>query len=131
VLAFAHAGQAVSYDYNSDYNYDYNTDYNYDYNTDYNYDYNSDSSAGVAAAGLGIVFIIIAMIGGLIGLLLFVFEIWMVIDCAKRTFDNKTLWMVILIAGFFFGFGPIAAIIYFFVIKRKNIGGKPAGVVQK
>jgi hypothetical protein len=53
-------------------------------------------------------------------LLLFVFWLWMVIDCAKREFDDKALWIIILI---FLNF--IAAVLYFFIVKRKNITRKP------
>jgi hypothetical protein len=99
---------ATSYDYN-DYNYDY-------YN---NYDYNYDSGA---SAALGIGLMIFLGIVALVALVFFVFEIWMIIDCIKRDFENRTVWLVVLIAGLFFGFGWIAAIIYFFAIKHKHVG---------
>lgn len=53
-------------------------------------------------------------------LLLFVFWFWMLIDCAKREFDDKDLWIIMLI---FLNF--IASILYFFIVKRKNITCKP------
>jgi len=53
-------------------------------------------------------------------LLLFVFWLWMLIDCAKREFDDKALWIIMLI---FLNF--IASILYFFIVKRKNITCKP------
>lgn len=62
----------------------------------------------------------VLVFGGPIFLLLFVFWLWMLIDCAKREFDDKVLWIILLI---FLNF--IAAILYFFIIKRKNITRKP------
>jgi len=53
-------------------------------------------------------------------LLLFVFWLWMLIDCAKREFDDKLLWIILLIF-----LGLIGAILYFFIVKRKNITRKP------
>jgi hypothetical protein len=53
-------------------------------------------------------------------LLLFVFWLWMLIDCAKREFDDKALWIILLIF-----LGLIGAILYFFIVKRKNITRKP------
>jgi hypothetical protein len=50
----------------------------------------------------------------------FVFWLWMLIDCAKREFDDKALWIIMLI---FLNF--IAAVLYFFIVKRKNITRKP------
>lgn len=62
----------------------------------------------------------VLIFGGPIFLLLFVFWLWMLIDCAKREFDDKALWVILLI---FLNF--IAAILYFFIVKRKNITRKP------
>jgi len=53
-------------------------------------------------------------------LILFVFWLWMLIDCIKREFDDRALWVILLI---FLNF--IAAILYFFIIKRKNKTRKP------
>ncbi len=105
---------ATSYNYNDDY------DYNYDYNDYYNsYDYNYDSGASTA---LGVGFMIMFGVLALVGLAFFIFEIVMIVDCIKRDFENRTVWLVVLIAGVFFGFGWIASIIYFFAVKRKNLG---------
>jgi hypothetical protein len=92
-----------------------------------------DYSSGVgnaAAGGLGIAYLLCVGIFGLLALLLFVLNVWMLIDCAGRqeyefpgsTGSSKTLWLVLLIAGLVVGFGWIVAIIYYFkvfkVIKR-------------
>lgn len=58
--------------------------------------------------------------GGPIFFLLFAFSLWMLIDCIKREFDDKALWIILLI---FLNF--IAAILYYFIVKRKNITRKP------
>jgi len=57
---------------------------------------------------------------GPIFLILFIFWLWMLIDCAKREFDDKALWIILLV---FLNF--IAAILYFFIVKRKNKTKKP------
>jgi len=55
-----------------------------------------------------------------ISLLLFIFWLLMLIDCIKREFDDRVLWIIMLI---FLNF--TAAILYFFIVKRKNITRKP------
>lgn len=62
----------------------------------------------------------VLIFGGPVFLLLFVFWLWMLIDCAKREFDDKALWIILLI---FLNF--IAAVLYYFVVKRKNVTRKP------
>lgn len=53
-------------------------------------------------------------------ILLFAFWLWMLIDCVKREFDDKALWIILLV---FLNF--IAAIMYYFIVKRKNLTRKP------
>lgn len=109
---------------------DYYNDYYYD---DYYYnDYNTYDSGAGAALGIGMLVFIGFM--SLIGLAFLIFQIIMLVDCVKRQFEQRTVWLIVLIAGLFFGFGWIASIIYFFMVKRKNLGGaaKPgAPPVQK
>lgn len=62
----------------------------------------------------------VLIFGGPVFILLFVFWLWMLIDCAKREFDDKALWIILLI---FLSF--IAAVLYYFIVKRKNITRKP------
>ena len=62
----------------------------------------------------------VLIFGGPIFLAFFVFWLWMLIDCVKREFDDKALWIILLI---FLNF--LAAILYFFFVKRKNITRKP------
>ncbi len=62
----------------------------------------------------------VLIFGGPVFLLLFAFWLWMLIDCAKREFDDKALWIILLI---FLNF--IAAVLYYFIVKRKNVIRKP------
>ena len=77
--------------------------------------------AETIAAGflfLWLIFIIIWLIFFVGGMLLFAFWVWMIVDVAKRDFkdkDDKILWvLVVVLAGF------IGAIIYYFMVKRKD-----------
>jgi len=58
--------------------------------------------------------------GGPIFLILFAFWLWMLIDCIKREFDDKALWIILIIFLSFIG-----VILYFFFVKRKNVTRKP------
>ena len=69
------------------------------------------------AAGFGIMM--------LIGIIVFVFWLWMIIDCARRNFKNmaeKIVWLLITILG-----GWIGALIYLLVVRVSN----PAGLLRK
>ena len=75
---------------------------------------------GIAAV-FGSIFIFLGILI-LFGLLAFggiILNIIMLIDCNKREFQDKTLWMVILIAGTLIGFGIIPGILYYFLVKKK------------
>lgn len=61
----------------------------------------------------------------IIGILLFAFWIWMIIDCAKRNFKNdleKIIWIIIIVL-----LGWIGALVYYIVIKAIN----PRGISKK
>ncbi len=67
----------------------------------------------------------------LVSLAITVFNIWMLVDSIGRQdweypSDNKTLWVVLLVAGLFFGFGWIVALIYYFTIFKKVPRGSVA-----
>ena len=72
------------------------------------------------AWGVGAIFFLIAVI---LGIVLFVFWLWMLIDCLKRPDDKfaiggnyaKLIWVLVII---FTGF--IGALIYYFLVKRKD-----------
>jgi hypothetical protein len=55
------------------------------------------------------------LLGGLLGLLAFGFWLWMLIDCLKRSFKDKLLWVLIMIF-----LGPLGSILYFFLVKNKR-----------
>jgi len=85
---------------------------------------------GMAISGFVGVWICIAVVGGLIGLFLFVVWIIALVDCAKRKPDEfpagaggenaKTIWLVILIATFFVTqLNGVAAIVYYFMVMKK------------
>jgi len=57
----------------------------------------------------------------LLGILLLIFWIWMIVDCAKRRFRNgaeKIVWILVIIL-----LGWIGALVYFIVIKSINYRG--------
>ena len=56
---------------------------------------------------------------------LFVFWILMLVDCLKREWPEKTAWTVILVLSIFMGLHWLSAILYFFLVKRKNLGKMP------
>ncbi len=65
------------------------------------------------AAGFGILLIL--------GILLFAFWLWMIIDCARRVFRNTTekiVWLVVVILG-----GWIGGLAYLLVIRMNNPHG--------
>lgn len=49
------------------------------------------------------------------------FWLWMLIDCIKRDFKDKAIWILILLLIQFLG-----ALIYFFVVKRKSASQQSA-----
>jgi hypothetical protein len=98
-------------------------------------DYTVTSTADTAAATAGSVAflggsLIFLLVFAVIGLALFIFWIFMLIDCIKRTNwkkeSDKNLWLIVLIVGLVVGLGPIAAIVYYFAVKRQLDAKKPA-----
>jgi hypothetical protein len=85
--------------------------------------YTYSSTAGDAAAGgIGLAMLGFWCCAGLFGLVLLGFNIWMAVDVLQRTeaeMPNRTMWLVLLIVGFFASFGWIAALVYFFTEKKK------------
>ncbi len=54
---------------------------------------------------------VVAAIG--ICLLLATFWLWMFVDCLRRDFKDKVLWVILLLFV-----GPLAAVLYYFIVKR-------------
>lgn len=71
-----------------------------------------------AAAGGGILMLLCSCFMILIGIALLGFWIWMLIDCAQRTFpgeNDKLIWILVVVLA-----GWIGAIIYYFVGRKKG-----------
>lgn len=96
------------------------TDY-YTYSSTSNID---DAAAGAAAAGLGIGLIILWVLAMAVGLFFLILWIIMLVDCIKRDFEQRGTWLAILIISIFVGLSWLAAILYYFLVKRKNLGTK-------
>jgi hypothetical protein len=64
---------------------------------------------------VGKIFLFIIPVFILFGL----FWLWMLIDCIRREFDNKIVWIIVIIA-----LGGLGAILYYFMIKRKNVSNQ-------
>jgi len=73
----------------------------------------------VAVFGSIFVFLGILILFGLLAFGGIILNIIMLIDCNKREFQDKTLWIVILVAGTLIGFGIIPGILYYFLVKKK------------
>ncbi|MFA5020041.1 MAG: PLDc N-terminal domain-containing protein [Candidatus Pacearchaeota archaeon] len=74
----------------------------------------SGGLAVLAWSLLALIFLLI--IAGVV--FLFVFWILMIVDCAKRKFKNDTdkiVWILVIVLA-----QVIGAVIYYFVVKRKN-----------
>ncbi len=89
---------------------------------DYNYDYSTSTTDTAAAGGIVAAMLIFWGIFAIVALALFIFWIVMLVDAMKRTNWNddnqKTMWLVILIVGLIIGLGGLAAIVYYFAVKR-------------
>jgi H+/Cl- antiporter ClcA len=93
----------------------------------------SSSSGDAAAAGVSIVFSIILLV---IGIALFAFHIYVLVDLLKysdgtwqATGQNKTLWIVLWVLTLCCGFALILDLIYWFAIRPKlqAAGAGPGG----
>lgn len=72
-------------------------------------------------AGLG-------LIVWIIGILLFIFWVWMIVDCVKRKFKNnneKLVWLLVIVLSIWMG--TIGAWVYYFAVKIFN----PKGIIGK
>jgi len=87
----------------------------------------SVDATGVDGAVFGgaIVFIVLLT---LVSLGVFVFWVLMVIDCLKRDWPGKVLWLILLVGGLFLGINWLAAVFYFFMVKKPNLGLVPPAV---
>jgi len=76
------------------------------YSYSYGY-YDGGSGSGIAAFFIIFFIVIISAI---------IFTLWMLIDCIRREFKDRVLWILIILLV-----GLIGSIIYYFMIKRKNV----------
>ena len=71
-------------------------------------------------------FVLLIILAVIFGMLLFVFWIWMLIDCLKRNFkkdNDKIVWVLVIVF-----LSVLGAVIYYFVVK---IGDKKIGKEKK
>jgi hypothetical protein len=87
-----------------------------------NFDETFPAAAAPAAAAFGVGMLIFMGVLMLAALAFFVFWVVMLIDCAKRDWPEKNTWLVILIVSLFVQLHWLTAILYYFMIKRKNVG---------
>jgi len=66
---------------------------------------------------------ILAIFAVLIGPL--VFWIFMVIDATKRQWAERNMWLIVLWLSLFFGLYLVSALLYYFLVYRKNVGKMP------
>ncbi len=63
--------------------------------------------------------------GLVIGAIIFVFWIWMIVDCARRNFKNNTekiVWLIVVVL-----LGWLGALVYYLVVRVSN----PHGLSKK
>ncbi|MEY4744773.1 MAG: hypothetical protein RL272_718 [Candidatus Parcubacteria bacterium] len=86
-------------------------------------------SAGYAAGFFGVMATFMLLIAAVfVGLL--VLWILMLVDCFRREWPEKTAWTAILILSIFMGLHWLSAILYYFLVKRKNPGTMPPAAPQ-
>jgi hypothetical protein len=81
--------------------------------TDFHKYMSSEAVLGFILGIFGFLFSVFSVLIPII-LVLGIFWLWMLIDCIKRDFGEKTVWILILI---FLGF--LGALLYFFLVRRK------------
>ena len=65
--------------------------------------------------GTTLIFVLVALylVAGVI------LNIVMLLDCLKRDFKDRTMWIIILVVGTLLGFGAIPGVLYYFLVKKK------------
>lgn len=71
------------------------------------------TALGTLLMSIFVIIILLLVLGGL------VFDIMMVVDCLNREFEDRTIWLVILIVGGLSGFALPVALVYYFTVKKK------------
>lgn len=65
--------------------------------------------------GAGIAVILLLLIVVILAILSFIFWVMMLIDCVRRDFKDKLVWVIILIFA-----SGIGAILYYFIVKKAD-----------
>ena len=71
-------------------------------------------SAGIFLGATSIIVLI-----GLYLLAGIIVNVVMLMDCLKRDFKDRTMWIIILVVGTLLGFGAIPGVLYYFLVKKK------------
>jgi hypothetical protein len=75
--------------------------------------------------GVGIMMLfMLTMVGLVLGLM--VLWVWMLLDAVKREWPEKSSWLAILIISLFAGLHWLAALLYYVMVKQKNVGKMPS-----
>jgi hypothetical protein len=61
----------------------------------------------------------VLVVGGIVFAVTLAFWLWMLMDCAQRDFRDKAVWILIILLA-----GILGALVYYFVIRRKDQGAK-------
>jgi len=78
----------------------------------------SDEAGAAVAGAVGIGFLVLFIIMAILGIAIFVFWIWSIVDCVKREFpgdNDKVLWLVIIII-----LGALGSLIYVIAGRKKG-----------
>ena len=74
-----------------------------------------DSECNSLFAGIGIVWLAVMCVLLLVIAVGLAFWLWMLVDCIRRDFTEKTKWLAIIIL-----LNTVGALAYFFLVKRKK-----------
>ena len=86
----------------------------------------SDAAASALCGGFGLLYFVCIGVIALFGIALIVFWLLMLIDCFQRdesefpnsSGNSKTIWLVVLLASWLISMSWLAAVIYYFMVKR-------------
>ncbi|MFZ3062744.1 MAG: hypothetical protein WA148_03250 [Actinomycetota bacterium] len=86
-----------------------------------------EAAAAALCGGFGLVYLFCIGLIVILALAFLVFWILMLVDCIQRdekdfpgsTGNSKVVWLVILLASWVFSLYWVAAILYYFLVKRK------------
>jgi hypothetical protein len=94
----------------------------------------SDAAASALCGGFGLFYLVCWGLAALFGIALLVFWLMMLIDCFQRdesefpnsSGNSKTIWLIILLASWIISMSWLAAVVYYFMVKRVAPRGKSA-----